>query len=108
MQRCFGRHNISRKSILLHDVISLSDTTSYDKPDFICMLFYDFSHVQQRVMIFVPISAPNTTVRLANTTLLQAPDGYQNMMEVGASIYHASFRNWAPGSSLTGVTVLCP
>ena len=38
-QRCYGRHNISRKSIttsglqiLLHGVISLPDATSYDKP----------------------------------------------------------------------------
>ena len=34
MQRCYGRHNISRNSglsILLHGVISLPDATSYDK-----------------------------------------------------------------------------
>ena len=35
MQHCYGRHNISRKSInhsiLLHGVISLPDATSYDK-----------------------------------------------------------------------------
>ena len=38
MQLCYGRHNISRKSIyttsgliLLHGVFSLPDTTSYDK-----------------------------------------------------------------------------
>ena len=30
-QRCYGRHNVSRKSILLHGVISLPDATSYDK-----------------------------------------------------------------------------
>ena len=33
-QRCYGRHNVSRKSsisILLHGVISLQDATSYDK-----------------------------------------------------------------------------
>ena len=36
-QRCYGRHNVSRKSIktsglqiLLHGVISLTDATSYD------------------------------------------------------------------------------
>ena len=34
MQRCYGRHNLSRKSvlsILSHGVISLPDGTSYDK-----------------------------------------------------------------------------
>ena len=31
-QRCYGRHTVSRKSILLHSVISLPDATSYDKP----------------------------------------------------------------------------
>ena len=35
MERCYGRHNVSRKSInlsiLLHDVISLPEATSYDK-----------------------------------------------------------------------------
>ena len=38
MQRCYERHNVSRKSIttsglliLLHGVISLPDVTSYDK-----------------------------------------------------------------------------
>ena len=39
-QRCYGRHNVSRKSInhtsglsiLLHGVILLHDATSYDKP----------------------------------------------------------------------------
>ena len=37
-QRCYGRHNVSRKSIndsglhiLLHGVISLPNATSYDK-----------------------------------------------------------------------------
>ena len=30
MQRYYGRHNVSRKS-LLHGVISLTDATSYDK-----------------------------------------------------------------------------
>ena len=37
-QRCFGRHNVSHKSIttsglliLLHGVISLPEATSYDK-----------------------------------------------------------------------------
>ena len=37
-QRCYGRHNVSRKfvnhyrlSILLHGFISLQDATSYDK-----------------------------------------------------------------------------
>ena len=37
-QRCYGRHNVSRKSInhkwfidLLHGVISLPDATTYDK-----------------------------------------------------------------------------
>ena len=45
-QRCYGRHNVSHKSInhyytglsiLLHRVISLPDATSYDK----CHLFHD-------------------------------------------------------------------
>ena len=34
MQRCYGHHKVSRKSvisILLHGVISLPDPTSYDK-----------------------------------------------------------------------------
>ena len=30
-QLCYGRHNITRKSILLHGVISLPDAASYDK-----------------------------------------------------------------------------
>ena len=36
-QRCYGRHNVSQKSvsILLHGVISLSDATSYDKGYFV-------------------------------------------------------------------------
>ena len=34
MQRCYGRHNVSRKSILLHGVILLPDATSYDNKQF--------------------------------------------------------------------------
>ena len=30
MQRCYGRCNVSLKSILLHGVVSLPDATSYD------------------------------------------------------------------------------
>ena len=30
IQRCYGRHNVSRKSVL-HGVISLPDAMSYDK-----------------------------------------------------------------------------
>ena len=32
-QSCYGRHNVSRKSILLHGVILLPDATSYNKFD---------------------------------------------------------------------------
>ena len=34
-QRCYARQNVSRKSILSHGVISLSDATSYDKNSYI-------------------------------------------------------------------------
>ena len=43
-QRCYGRHNVSRKSIkykwfidLLHGIISLPDATSYDKKRYLTL-----------------------------------------------------------------------
>ena len=60
-QRCYGRHNLSRKSInrlsiLLHGVISLSDVKSYDKGSLtvraLYAYFYDSQDAAFKVLVW--------------------------------------------------------